>query len=205
MMRQAVFFSNSSKENNMAEINASGSLLVGEGVFIKGTMRVPGVASVDGKLEGELSADSVFIQQNGSMDGQTTANHVRVAGTLTDTTVANRTLVVESTGLVAGSITYQELEIKKGGSLQGGIYKVGREVPAAPARAQEPQRTAAPQPAPVAEAASAEANGATAANATTPAASSTEAAQATPAAGADAATAAPPAAAPMSANNKPKN
>jgi len=189
----------------MAEINASGSLLVGEGVFIKGTMRVPGVASVDGKLEGELSADSVFIQQNGSMDGQTTANHVRVAGTLTDTTVANRTLVVESTGLVAGSITYQELEIKKGGSLQGGIYKVGREMPAAPARAPEPQRTAAPQPAPVAEAASEEANAATAANATTPAASSTEAAQATPAAGADAATAAPPAAAPTSANNKPKN
>jgi cytoskeletal protein CcmA (bactofilin family) len=205
MMREAVFFSNSSKENNMAEINASGSLLVGEGVFIKGTMRVPGVASVDGKLEGELSADSVFIQQNGSMDGQTTANHVRVAGTLTDTTVANRTLVVESTGLVAGSITYQELEIKKGGSLQGGIYKVGREMPAAPARAPEPQRTAAPQPAPVAEAASEEANAATAANATTPAASSTEAAQATPAAGADAATAAPPAAAPTSANNKPKN
>ena len=204
MMRQAVFFSNSSKENNMAEIHASGSLLVGEGVFIKGTMRVPGVASVDGKLEGELSADSVFIQQNGSMDGQTTANHVRVAGTLTDTTVANRTLVVESTGLVAGSITYQELEIKKGGSLQGGIYKVGREVPAAPARAQQAQRAAAPEPAAVAEAASAETPAATAAAATNPAASP-EAAQAVPAAGADAAPAAQPAAAPVSANNKTKN
>ena len=130
----------------MAEIHASGSLLVGEGVFMKGTMRVPGVASIDGKLEGQLSADSVFIQQNGSMDGQTTANHVRVAGTLTDTTVANRTLLVEATGLVAGSITYQELEIKKGGSLQGGIYKVGREAPAVPARAPEPPRVAAPEP-----------------------------------------------------------
>jgi cytoskeletal protein CcmA (bactofilin family) len=204
MMRQAVFFSNSSKENNMAEIHASGSLLVGEGVFIKGTMRVPGVASVDGKLEGELSADSVFIQQNGSMDGQTTANHVRVAGTLTDTTVANRTLVVESTGLVAGSITYQELEIKKGGSLQGGIYKVGREVPAAPARAQESQRAAAPEPAAVAEAASAATTAATAAPPTSPAASP-EAAQAASAAGADAAPAAQPAAAPASGNNKTKN
>ena len=204
MMRQAVFFSNSSKENNMAEIHASGSLLVGEGVFIKGTMRVPGVASVDGKLEGELSADSVFIQQNGSMDGQTTANHVRVAGTLTDTTVANRTLVVESTGLVAGSITYQELEIKKGGSLQGGIYKVGREVPTMPARAQQPQRAVAPEPAAVAEAASAAPDAAAAAAATNPAASP-EAAQAAPAAGADAATAAQPAAVPASANNKPKN
>jgi hypothetical protein len=138
------------------------------------------------------------------MDGQTTANHVRVAGTLTDTTVANRTLVVESTGLVAGSITYQELEIKKGGSLQGGIYKVGREVPAAPARAQQAQRAAAPEPAAVAEAASAATTAATAAPPTDPAASP-EAAQAASAAGADAAPAAQPAAAPASGNNKTKN
>jgi cytoskeletal protein CcmA (bactofilin family) len=200
MMRQAVFFSNSSKENNMAEIHASGSLLVGEGVFMKGTMRVPGVASIDGKLEGQLSADSVFIQQNGSMDGQTTANHVRVAGTLTDTTVANRTLLVEATGLVAGSITYQELEIKKGGSLQGGIYKVGREAPAIPARAPEPPRVAAPEPVvtpePAAEAAP------VAEQAVTP----VPVAAAAPTTGLPAAsTVVPSSSIPLATNNKPKN
>jgi cytoskeletal protein CcmA (bactofilin family) len=199
-MRQAVFFSNSSKENNMAEIHASGSLLVGEGVFMKGTMRVPGVASIDGKLEGQLSADSVFIQQNGSMDGQTTANHVRVAGTLTDTTVANRTLLVEATGLVAGSITYQELEIKKGGSLQGGIYKVGREAPAVPARAPEPPRVAAPEPVvtpePAAEAAP------VAEQAVTP----VPVAAAAPTTGLPAAsTVVPSSSIPLATNNKPKN
>jgi len=172
----------------MAEIHASGSLLVGEGVFMKGTMQVPGVASIDGKLEGQLSADSVFIQQNGSMDGQTTANHVRVAGTLTDTTVANRTLLVEATGLVAGSITYQELEIKKGGSLQGGIYKVGREAPAVPARAPEPPRVAAPEP--VAE------------QAVTP----VPVAAAAPTTGLPAAsTVVPSSSIPLATNNKPKN
>jgi len=200
MIRQTVFFSNSSKENNMAEIHASGSLLVGEGVFMKGTMRVPGVASIDGKLEGQLSADSVFIQQNGSMDGQTTANHVRVAGTLTDTTVANRTLLVEATGLVAGSITYQELEIKKGGSLQGGIYKVGREAPAVPARAPEPPRVAAPEPVvtpePAAEAAP------VAEQAVTP----VPVAAAAPTTGLPAAsTVVPSSSIPLATNNKPKN
>jgi cytoskeletal protein CcmA (bactofilin family) len=185
----------------MAEIHAAGSLLVGEGVFMKGTMRVPGVASVDGKLEGELSADSVFIQQNGSMDGQTTANHVRVAGTLTDTTVANRTLVVEATGLVAGSITYQELEIKKGGSLQGGIYKVGREMPAAaaPARAPGPQRTVAPKPAPAPEPAAASATDEIAA-----AVAAVAAATPSVSAEADTATDAPEAAAPESGSDKAK-
>ena len=142
----------------MADINPSGSLLVGEGVYMKGSMHVPGTASIDGKLEGELSADTVFIQPNGSMDGVTTANHVRVAGALTNTTVANRTLLVESSGLVSGSITYQELEIKKGGQLQGGIYKVGQQfVPpkpvAAPAFQAAPALpvTPATQPAPAAE------------------------------------------------------
>lgn len=110
----------------MADTNTPGSLLVGEGVFMKGSMRVPGVASIDGKLEGELTADTVFIQPNGSMNGRTTASHVKVAGSVTDTTIANKTLVIESSGLISGDITYAELEIKKGGSLQGAISKVGQ-------------------------------------------------------------------------------
>lgn len=137
----------------MADINSPGSLLVGEGVFMKGSMRVPGTASVDGKLEGELTADTVIIQINGSMDGRTTANHVRVAGQLNNTTLANKTLVIESSGRIAGSITYEELEIKKGGSLMGGIYKVGQAAPTpAPAAPAKPAAAAAPAaaaPAPV--------------------------------------------------------
>lgn len=93
---------------------------------MKGSMHVPGVASIDGKLEGELTADTVFIQPNGSMNGRTTASHVKVAGSVTDTTIANKTLVIESSGLISGDITYAELEIKKGGSLQGAISKVGQ-------------------------------------------------------------------------------
>ena len=78
---------------------------------MKGTMNVPGIASVDGKLEGQLTADVIVIQANGSVDGKTTANHIKVAGTLTDTAVASKTLVVESSGMVSGAVTYAEMEI----------------------------------------------------------------------------------------------
>jgi cytoskeletal protein CcmA (bactofilin family) len=147
----------------MADTNTPGSLLVGEGVFMKGSIRVPGLATIDGKLEGELTADTVHIQTNGSMNGRTTASHVRVAGSATDTTIANKTLVIESSGLIAGSITYTELEIKKGGSLQGSINKVGQQPqnfarpspPAPPAppvvAAPEPVEQAPPAPAPAPE------------------------------------------------------
>ena len=133
----------------MADTNPPGSLFVGDGVFMQGTMTVPGLASVDGKLQGQLTADVIAIQTNGSIDGKTTANHIKVAGSLTDTTVANRTLVVESSGLIAGSITYAEMEIKKGGSLQGSIHKIGKAMPgvqnaapvAAPVIAADPPAT----------------------------------------------------------------
>jgi cytoskeletal protein CcmA (bactofilin family) len=129
----------------MADTNTPGSLLVGEGVFMKGSMRVPGLATIDGKLEGELTADTVHIQTNGSMNGRTTASHVKVAGSVTDTTIANKTLVIESSGLIAGSITYTDLEIKKGGSLQGSISKVGQQPQTfAPA---SPPVVVAPEPA----------------------------------------------------------
>jgi len=140
----------------MADTNPPGSLFVGDGVFMQGTMTVPGVASVDGKLQGQLTADVIAIQTNGSVDGKTTANHIKVAGSLTDTTVANRTLVVESSGVIAGSITYAEMEIKKGGSLQGSIHKIGKAMPSFGASAPPP----APAPADTSEveaAASAEA------------------------------------------------
>ena len=132
----------------MADTNTPGSLLVGEGVFMKGSMRVPGLASIDGKLEGELTADTVHIQPNGSMNGLTTASHVKVAGAATDTTIANKTLVIESTGLIAGSITYAELEIKKGGSLQGSINKVGQKPIGFVATSPVPTPAQAPAPAP---------------------------------------------------------
>jgi len=119
---------------------------------MQGTMNVPGLASVDGKLEGQLTADVIAIQTNGSVDGKTTANHIKVAGSLTDTAVANKTLLVESTGVIAGSVTYTEMEIKKGGSIRGSIYKTGSNVPvkqsaptpAAPPPPAAPEATEAP-------------------------------------------------------------
>lgn len=120
---------------------------------MQGTMNVPGLASVDGKLEGQLTADVIAIQTNGSVDGKTAANHIKVAGSLTDTAVANKTLLVESTGVIAGSVTYTEMEIKKGGSIQGSIYKTGSNVPvkqsaptpAAPPPLIEPEAPEAPE------------------------------------------------------------
>jgi len=138
---------NPERKKPMADTTPPGSLFVGDGVYMQGTVNVPGLASVDGKLEGQLTADVIAIQTNGSIDGKTTANHIKVAGSLTDTAVANKTLLVESSGVIAGSVTYTELEIKKGGSIKGSIYKTGSNVPAR----QSAPTPAAPPPSAVPE------------------------------------------------------
>lgn len=61
------------------------------------------------------------ITGNGEVKGTTTADHIRVAGKLMEISVANRSLLIESTGQVSGNITYGDLEIRKGGDIQGAI------------------------------------------------------------------------------------
>jgi cytoskeletal protein CcmA (bactofilin family) len=49
-----------------------------------------------------------------------------VAGRVSETTVANKTLLIESTGVATGDIAYADLEIRKGGDIQGSIRIIQR-------------------------------------------------------------------------------
>jgi cytoskeletal protein CcmA (bactofilin family) len=40
--------------------------------------------------------------------------------------VANKTLLIESTGVATGNIAYADLEIRKGGNIQGSISIIRR-------------------------------------------------------------------------------
>jgi cytoskeletal protein CcmA (bactofilin family) len=67
-----------------------GNLSVGEGVRMQGNLSVPGEAIVDGQIQGVLTAQSVFVTNNGAVQGTTTADHVRVAGRVAETTATFR-------------------------------------------------------------------------------------------------------------------
>ncbi len=101
--------------------NGYGNLTVGAGVTMNGTMTVPGEALIDGAVLVMLTASSVHITENGQVNGVTTADHVRIAGKVSQTTVAKNTLVIETSGTAAGDIAYANLEIAKGGNIQGQI------------------------------------------------------------------------------------
>jgi cytoskeletal protein CcmA (bactofilin family) len=105
----------------MAADQDFGNLLVGKGVTISGVFHVPGEAFVDGRAEGQLTAETINVTPNGVVTGNAVANHVKVAGLMEKSITAKTSLLVESTGTVKGTIAYADLEIRKGGELEGSI------------------------------------------------------------------------------------
>lgn len=95
---------------------------IGAGVVVQGAMKVPGRVHVDGSFSGELSADTLIVGPAGQVSGQITATHVVVMGRVSQQLKAIH-LQIRATGSVAGAVTYSELEIERGGVLDGQITR----------------------------------------------------------------------------------
>ena len=78
--------------------NIKGDLFIGAGVVAIGTLNAPGLIEVDGSVDGVVNARSINVTGNGVVTGNSTADHIRVAGKLMNTSTAHQSLLVESTG-----------------------------------------------------------------------------------------------------------
>jgi cytoskeletal protein CcmA (bactofilin family) len=106
----------------MAEPNENASsLVVGEGVHAKGTFQVPGRAVINGTIEGELVAKDIVVGPTGRGIGKFTAETGDVRGEILETVITTKSLIVRATGRVSGNVFYRELEIEKGGRVQGNM------------------------------------------------------------------------------------
>jgi cytoskeletal protein CcmA (bactofilin family) len=101
--------------------NPYGNLFVGSGVIAKGKLNIPGEAIINGTVEGELNAASINVMSAGVVTGQSVADTITVSGKINQSTTARESLVIDATGTLAGEVSYGELEIRKGGELQGTI------------------------------------------------------------------------------------
>jgi cytoskeletal protein CcmA (bactofilin family) len=109
------------KEDAMKETTPEGTLFIGSGVIAKGRLMVPAAATINGTVEGELSAQTLRVMNSGVVNGIATAEEIVVAGRMDQSATATRLLVIEATGVIHGQIACGELEIRKGGELHGKI------------------------------------------------------------------------------------
>ena len=114
---------------------APGTILIGEGVLAKGVFKVPGRAIINGSLEGELVAKDLFVGPTGKGVGKFKAEMADVRGEVHDTLVTTSSLIVRASGKISGAVYYREVEIEKGGEIEGHMAQ-GGEVPAIGASAE---------------------------------------------------------------------
>ena len=99
--------------------NEAGSIVIGEGVTVSGKFVVPGRAVINGSLEGELQADELLVGAQGKLVGNVRVRKADVFGEMHDTLLASEHLIIRSTGRVNGNASYGEIEIERGGLVQG--------------------------------------------------------------------------------------
>ncbi len=127
------------------------SVVIGDGVVVKGAFTVPAKAVINGVIEGDLTAEEVLIGPTGRITGRVSAKIIDVRGQLHNTIVSESSLIVRSTGKIVGKIHYSEIEIEKGGEIEGALSQ-GAEPVAAPMSPSQPM-SAVPTAAPVSAAA----------------------------------------------------
>lgn len=111
----------------MADDTQNGCLVVGEGVKLSGNFIVPNISSISGTIDGDLTAREVLVGPTGTVTGNVIADMVEVRGEIRESVTSNKALFVRSTGKVIGTIRYAEIEIEKGGDVQGNLNKIDTE------------------------------------------------------------------------------
>jgi cytoskeletal protein CcmA (bactofilin family) len=107
----------------MSDDQKEGCLVVGAGVITTGQFQVPDIAFISGQVDGDLTAREVMVGLNGVVRGNLTADVVDVRGEIQQNLIAHKSLFIRATGKVKGSVTYTELEIEKGGDIQGNLIR----------------------------------------------------------------------------------
>jgi len=106
-------------------IDQSNNLVIGNGVTFKGTLNVPKKATIYGTVDGELTAEEIFIGQSGKITGKVTARSIEVEGELHQVIHCRDHLHIRATGKVSGKLEYSQIQIERGGEFRGEMQQVG--------------------------------------------------------------------------------
>jgi len=108
---------------NETEQNA-GNIVIGNDVTFKGTLHVPNRAIVNGAIDGEITARELIVGQTGRIIGHAKTERADVYGEINQTLDVSQSLILRSTGKIVGVIQYTEIEIEKGGLVEGKLTQL---------------------------------------------------------------------------------
>jgi cytoskeletal protein CcmA (bactofilin family) len=122
-------------------------LIVGRDIRLAGEITACDKLVVEGQVEADLAdAQMLEIAESGLFKGRAEVDVAEVSGTFDGELTVRERLVLRATGQVKGTLRYAELEIERGGRVNGAIEEIGPNS----GTAGRPASVEAPAPAPVA-------------------------------------------------------
>ncbi|NQZ14594.1 MAG: polymer-forming cytoskeletal protein [Alphaproteobacteria bacterium] len=116
---------------NEAESNGR-KLVIGQGISLSGEIEACDHLIVEGTVEAALKgASNMDISEAGAFYGTVEIEEATIAGRFEGDITVNGRLTIQSTGVIIGSITYKELAIEAGATVEGSVTPQGSQGAAA--------------------------------------------------------------------------
>lgn len=110
---------------SQADSNAR-RLIIGQGITMSGEIESCDLLVVEGTVEAALKGASVLeIAETGMFYGTVEINEATIAGKFEGDLTVNGRLTVRSTGSITGAISYKELAVEAGATIDGKITPLG--------------------------------------------------------------------------------
>jgi cytoskeletal protein CcmA (bactofilin family) len=104
---------------NNKSANPKIETIVGPGTEMEGNIRTTESLRIDGKIKGEIHAETVMIGENGVVLGDVSGTRVTIAGKVKGNVSASQVLELLPTGHVLGDICSNKLVISDGATFEG--------------------------------------------------------------------------------------
>ena len=104
--------------------------LIGTNTVIEGNMTFSGGMRIDGTVKGNIRAHDdkpsmVVVSSSGRVEGEVSAAHVIVNGTIDGPVTASRLLELQPGAKVHGNVEYKSLEMHTGAVVEGTLHHSG--------------------------------------------------------------------------------
>jgi cytoskeletal protein CcmA (bactofilin family) len=93
--------------------------IIGGATFFKGEIKSNGTLRIDGRVEGNVEADSIIIGEKGNIKGNMEAKNIVVGGHIEGNLNAKAAVEIKQKGKVSGDIMTSRLTVMEGGIING--------------------------------------------------------------------------------------
>ncbi len=110
--------------------------IISADMVIEGNFKTAGDMQVEGQITGQIEAGRLVLAEGGVINGNVTADHARICGTLNGC-VQGGTITLTATAKVTGDVQHDVLAIEAGGLLEGHSRRRTVKLAVLPASSQE--------------------------------------------------------------------